>query len=345
MALQQFGETTSISKGVNVPVNYSNLPSKLIDRTKARYERNWRDEIVGPVEKSFILVGWEYGRWILLAVLLVLPFLTFSLADLSKGWIMSPLAFAVSCILSGGAPVAGGIIYIPVFRLLGVSTKQTIAFSAAMQAFGCGIFSPASWLAKDPGILIKSSFIVVIPANFLGLCVSMFLLPANEKAVTVIFAFFCFFLAVSVLIGLQRELTSQDEEVRIEFPPRNWRELKTFLVYVITGFIGGMVAGWIGIGPEKLFFLVATNYHKADVRRATVTGIALVGWLSIISAYFHFFVFQDVPMLYWLCGLPGLIVGTYGGPLVNAALGSRNVMIAFSCFLFVTSMRDILYII
>lgn len=141
------------------------------------------------------------------------------------------------------------------------------------------------------------------------------------------------FLAFNIINGLQLDLTTQDEPIRFE-RPKSFRTLMIWLAYIFFSLLGGMITGYIGIGIEKIYFLLTTSLHKAEVKRSTVTAISIVGWLSFLSALIHFFILKDVPIVYWLCSLPGILLGSIIGPHVNSFIGSRNVMIVFCAFLF-----------
>eukprot|EP01038_Epipyxis_sp_PR26KG_P004545 gene4545-6416_t len=273
----------------------------------SRFSRDYiNDEPYGPVNKSSYVTCWEYGRWFLLILLIIQPFLFFELNDLKYAWVTSIFGLLACCLPSGGAPIAGGIIFIPALSILGLTPKQSVAFCSLSQAFGCGICAPMNWYAKDPGIIIRSSLIYTLPAGVFGLLISLFILPINEAEVQYYFSGFCLFLIITVIYGLMHDLTSQDQPVKFNF--------KSALFYITGSFIGGMIAGWIGIGIEKIYFLLATSYHKAELRRATVTAISIVGWLSMVSAYCHLFLLHDVPIVYVFCAFPGILIGSIIGP-------------------------------
>lgn len=317
------------------------------------------DELIGPIEAPAWTEIWERTKWILFVILIIIPFLVFPIDVISKCGITSILGLIACCFPSGGAPVAGGIIFIPSLSYLGLSAKQCVAFCAATQALGCGVFTPLNWYSKDPGILIKSTFAIVVPSSILGLYCAIFVFPLNDNEVKMFFTGFCFFLALTVIYGLYKDtLTHQDEPLAIfekseyslsdsnistvrfnSYTRRTWLSI---FMYALVGFIGGILVGEIGIGIEKVFFLVATNYHRAEIKRATVTAIAIVGWLSCMSACIHLFVLKDVPLAYWVCALPGVLLGSIVGPKVNAYLGSKNVMIVFCMFLFLNVAYDLL---
>lgn len=109
----------------------------------------WNDEKYGPVEKTLLAKFWEIGRWVLLAVLTFLPFGIYSLNELSNAWLTSLMGLLACCLPSGGAPVAGGIVFIPGLQMLGLKPKQCVAFCSAAQALGCGAFAPLNWVRCD----------------------------------------------------------------------------------------------------------------------------------------------------------------------------------------------------
>lgn len=232
----------------------------------------------------------------------------------------------------GGAPIAGGIVFMPCLQMLGLSPKQAVAFCSATQMFGCGVFTPLNWYAKDQGIFIKGTLSVCIPAGVLGLYLALFHFPLAEHEVGIFFACFCFFLAFTVIWGLFHNLTTQNEPISFE-SPTSVKTMKAIFLFAITSVIGGLVAGWIGIGIEKIYFMLVTSYYHAELRRATITAITIIGLLSAISACIHFFVLKDVPIDYWICSIPGVLLGSIIGPSINEFLGSVNIMLIFCFFL------------
>lgn len=347
-----------------------NLPSVTISGRPLQLSRHWlTDEVVGPFEQMWVLTFWLWFRWPLFLILLWIPWYLYSLPHLMKCSITSLLGIIACCLPSGGAPVAGGIIFIPALTYLGLGPKECVAFCSYSIMIGCGIFTPANWGALDPGIIIKSTVWVVIPASLIGIYISMFLIPVKAEEVHIVFTLFCVFLVATVIHGLFHTLVSQDEPVTIleyeeEIEYDRIKEsddvedsfssgkntstgvekkrrilwfsrgtLMNVLVYAIVGVIGGMLVGWIGIGVEKIYFLIATNYHKAEIKRSTVTAITIVGWLSVVAAALHTFVFHDVPFDWVICAYPGLLIGSIIGPNINAYLGSKNIMVIFCLFL------------
>jgi hypothetical protein len=123
---------------------------------------------------------------------------------------------------------------------------------------------------------------------------------------------------------------------------------KLFTIYAISCFLGGMLCGWIGIGVEKVTFFLLTYFHKVDVIAAGLSSITMTGWLSFVAFLLHALctpedegygphlscglrdelnpgghVFGKVPYELWLSVLPGILIGSLIGPIVNAAVGPR----------------------
>ena len=299
----------------------------------------YTDEIL-LCAKTKIAAYWMPLRMYLLVILTIIPFLLFPIDVLKKSWITSLLGLIACCLPSGGAPIAVGLLFMPCLQMIGLTPKKAVAFCSATQSFGCGVFTPLNWYSKDQGIFIKSTLPLCLVSGILGLWLALFHFPLAEHQVGIFFACFCVFLAGTVMYGIFHDLTTQNESVKFE-KITTLNGFKTYAIYIIASIIGGMVSGWIGIGIEKIYFLLVTSYHKAEIRRATITAIALIGWISTISASIHFFILKDVPIAYWVCSLPGILLGSIAGPIINSYLGSFNIMIIFCTFLFLNVIFEI----
>ena len=54
-------------------------------------------------------------------------------------------------------------------------------------------------------------------------------------------------------------------------------------------------------------------------------------WNRASACSFAFYAFHSrVPYGFWLMGLPGILVGSTIGPIINHKLGSRNLLIMFA---------------
>ena len=97
---------------------------------------------------------WMVGRVVLFFVLITLPFLVLQWETITRVWFAPLMGIVAAAIPASGAPVAGGVVFLPVLDSFGVCPRDAVAFSAATQFFGVGIFAPLNWLIKDKNIFI-----------------------------------------------------------------------------------------------------------------------------------------------------------------------------------------------
>lgn len=336
-----------------------------------------------------------------------------------------PIMGIIGCsIPSGGAPVAGGVVFLPILTMKDIEAHEAVAFSAATQMFGVGIFAPMSWMSRDPTVLMPTFLKPMFPFALAGLLFSYLVTPL-EKSDEVLLAFtiFVMCLAAYIIRGLVhdqldvshseddgeeeggeegvgttelvigeegKEEDEDDDDVESPSYQRNVSEStalsrprimrraskmvrrdikftpKLFAIYATCCFLGGMLVGWIGIGAEKVTFFLLTYFHDVDVVAAGLSSITMTGWLSLVAFLLHALctpppddddgigmgivgphfscalptegnpgghVFGKVPYELWLAVLPGILIGSLIGPVINAAIGPRNIMIIFAIFL------------
>lgn len=357
----------------------------------------------------------------ILAFVLLLPVVLYGRSYFSAfvrdTWYV-PIMGIVGCsIPSGGAPVAGGVVFLPILTMKKIEAHQAVAFSAATQMFGVGVFAPMGWMSRDPSVLMPSFLKAMFPFAFAGLLFSIVVMPL-EKSDEVLLAFTIFVMCLAAyiihgLVSSELDVSNSDEDGEIEkqvqetepvfqetfhlveeekkeddgdveSPPVSYqrsqspedsmkrlvrRESKAvrrnvrftprlFAIYAVSCFLGGMLVGWIGIGVEKIAFFLLTYFHDVDVIAAGLSAITMTGWLSFVSFLLHAlctppdegpgphfscavptkgnpggYVFGKIPYELWLSVLPGILIGSLVGPMVNAAIGPRNIMIIFAIFL------------
>ena len=100
------------------------------------------------------LMMWMVGRVFLFFFLLTLPFVVLEWETIKRVWFAPFMGIVAAAIPASGAPVAGGVVFLPVLDSFGVCPRDAVAFSAATQFFGVGIFAPLNWLIKDKNIFV-----------------------------------------------------------------------------------------------------------------------------------------------------------------------------------------------
>ena len=101
------------------------------------------------------------------------------------------------------------------------------------------------------------------------------------------------------------------------------------------GLLGGIITGFIGIGIEKMLYMLLTMHPErveVDTTQAGVSCITVVGLVSAIAATYYFTV-GLVPVCLWLVSLPGTWLGSLFGARLADQFGSRNVLVFFVVFL------------
>ena len=356
---------------------------------------------------------------LLFVVTLCLPIIIYRsnyLSFLAHSW-FAPLMGIVACAIpSGGAPVAGGVVFLPVLSMVGLEPHDAVGFAVTTQMFGIGIFAPLGWMARDPTVLMFNFLKITFPYALAGLLTGLLLIPL-EKSDEVMWTFTVFisFLAWYTIHGLvsdrldvsgvsgepsccppdhhnvhnhihRTNKAESDDDIEMhvqknqtegamplesnmtptkDFGRKSKAERrrirvsrKEYVIYTLTCYFGGILTAWIGIGVEKLTFVLLTYFHNVDVTAAGVSSICLTGFLSAIAFLFHSLcgpaddspgphfqcamkttadptgnVFGNVPYEIVLAVLPGILIGSVVGPAINAAIGPRNMMVIFVCFL------------
>lgn len=287
----------------------------------------------------WVAKSWLIGRLFLVLALAALPAYLYrnSLEQLWPMWYTPLLGIVAGAIPSGGAPVAGGIIYMPILMLSGVCPRDAVAFTSVAQFAACGIFIPLNWLVLDPNSFIWPALQLGLVPAVVGMLLALLVIKIESDSVLLlIFSLFCFAMACYVAHGLfANHLNTDLKQKPLPFTTVD------YVLYVVGLFLSGMLTGYIGISVEKVLFWLLTWRQKASVEASCVTSITLIGFLSGIAMVVHIFSPCDladpsytgaIPWRYVLMGMPGILLGTIVGPQLNAWIGPRNIMIAF-CFM------------
>eukprot|EP00047_Mylnosiga_fluctuans_P019572 m.83953 g.83953 ORF g.83953 m.83953 type:complete len:331 (-) comp8180_c0_seq1:401-1393(-) len=274
-------------------------------------------------------------RVALLLATLALPFIVYrnDIGAIEEAWYTSLLGIIAASIPAAGAPIAGGVVFIPALQLAGLGVEAAAAFSTATQMLGVGLFAPLSWLIRDRSVFIPS---VLVSGTMIGAATAAgmhFIADPGPAIVEIIFACFLLVLIVTTLWGLLRgTLVSQNREFQ-------WRPRQT-ATFVVLAVAGGAMTAYIAVGIDKLLFLQLTAMEHVNPTRAAVTCITVVGLVSAVNAGFNF-ASDKVPINYWICAIPGLLFGSMAGPVINRVCGSRAVLYAFVLLLVVDLGREI----
>lgn len=320
--------------------------------------RGWLSSVLlVPAGLSYSALPWYAQTWlvaraVLLPILFALPLVCY--ADqpelLRSAWYAPVMGIAACALPSAGVPVAGGIVFLPMLTLGGVCPRDAVAFSAATQMLGVGVFAPLNWLVLNPSVFIPEAWLYAAWPSCAGLLFSLLLAPLHSDGdLQVIYSLFCLFIAIYTIRGLLGGGLDTAESSAAQSISNLGRWDHFF--FGVAGVLGGWLTGYIGVSIEKVLFVLLTWRYGINARTASVTSIALVGWVSALSFFIHATspcqpgapgYVGAVPYAYWLMGLPGILIGSVVGPQINQAIGSRNIMIGFVVLLLAEVTRNTL---
>lgn len=233
----------------------------------------------------------------------------------------------------------------------GLCPRDAVAFSAATQMVGVGVFAPLNWLVVDPKVFLPKVWLMTALPACLGLACSLLLLPIKrDEHVQDVYVAFCLAVAVYTSHGLSTGRFDRSDPapsaVSSSAHPSTRASAREglrdgaadWLLFGLAAVAGGWLTGYIGVSVEKVLFTVLTWRHAVDARAASVTSICVVGWVSAVAFVMHAAApcnpaapgyIGAVPYAHWLAVLPGLLVGSVLGPEINARVGPRRVLALF----------------
>lgn len=94
-------------------------------------------------------------------------------------------------------PVAGGVVFLPILIMKNIKAHEAVAFAAATQMIGVGIFAPMWWMSRDPSVIMPSFLKPMFPFALAGLLFSYLVTPL-EKQDEVFLAFTLFVICLAV---------------------------------------------------------------------------------------------------------------------------------------------------
>jgi len=277
--------------------------------------------IIGiAIDSVFMLI------WFLLVFLVVDPVIR------AQIWYM-PLLGIMGATVSMATPAGGGVFYFPALTLLNVSAAEAIAFNYATQTLSMGVFGTLNWLRKSRSSVVFWMCGWVVIWGWIGCALALFVFPVTaDIALRIIFAVFSLLLMIYVIWGLKGgALKKQSGEIH--------RTLNSLVGLALSGFIGGVLLGWISVGIDITIFLILSALYKVDSRKATVTSILVIGWTSFLPLMYHIIDKKDVPYDLWIMVIGGSLIGARVGPLLNKLLGKKVMLIAFVILLAIEVIR------
>ena len=160
-------------------------------------------------------------------------------------------------------PVAGGVIFLPILEYHGLCPRDAVAFTAATQMVGVGIFAPMNWMLTDQSVFILAAIRISILPSTVGLIAAVTYYKINgihaDHIIILTFTFFCTFLVAYILHGLVSSRMKFDVgSNKLNLKWKSYRLSDGILPWLICCLFGGLLTGYIGVGIEKLMFTLLT---------------------------------------------------------------------------------------
>ncbi|MGD1712177.1 sulfite exporter TauE/SafE family protein [Hydrocoleum sp. CS-953] len=242
--------------------------------------------------------------------------------------------------IAGGTSLGGGAVAFPVFtKVLHISPSDAKIFSLAIQSVGMTSAAVAIFLTG-----IKVELRVILWGSlggFLGVFMgSGFLAPLiPPDVIKMSFTVMLTSFAVTLL-----KLNQQPRELYTAMPIWTVKEQR---IWLIAGFLGGMMSGLVGSGIDVFTFSVMVVLFGLCEKVATPTSVILMAVNAIAGFILQVFVFQDFidPVRsYWFAAIPVVVVGAPLGAIFCNLLRRETIANILIGLIFVEVLSSLLLI-
>ena len=239
--------------------------------------------------------------------------------------------------IAGGTSLGGGAVAFPVFtKILHIPPSDAKILSLAIQSVGMTAAATTIFLTG-----IKVELRVILWGSlggFLGVFVgSAFLAPfVPPDVIKMSFTVMLTSFAITLL-----KLNQKPRELYQAMPV--WR-VKEQRIWLIVGFLGGVMSGLVGSGIDVFTFSVMVVLFGLCEKVATPTSVILMAVNAIAGFILQVFVFQDFidPVRsYWFAAIPVVVVGAPLGAICCNLLPREtiaNILIGLICIEVISSL-------
>lgn len=215
----------------------------------------------------------------------------------------------IAATIANSTGAGGGIVFLPAFLTLGLTTMEALATSFAIQCFGM-TSGALAWLKHRQKEVVNynlqwkpfSNILVIsLTGSLIGILSMQWLAISSPIAMQQLFA--CFSLLVAMIIFYRIFALPQTGDGRIDTLKYNEKQ-----IIFIASLISGAVTAWISIGIGEVLavtlILMGFRVHMA------ITAAVCVSSLSVLAAVpYHIFETQNINFDVLLFAAPGAIIG------------------------------------
>eukprot|EP00746_Dinoflagellata_sp_MGD_P134185 gnl/MRDRNA2_/MRDRNA2_68005_c0_seq1.p1 gnl/MRDRNA2_/MRDRNA2_68005_c0~~gnl/MRDRNA2_/MRDRNA2_68005_c0_seq1.p1 ORF type:complete len:429 (+),score=54.42 gnl/MRDRNA2_/MRDRNA2_68005_c0_seq1:120-1406(+) len=249
--------------------------------------------------------------------------------QMKNSLIAFPLGLAGSMFSCAGVPISGGVVFVPMLvHYANFPPSQAVALSQGVQVVGAAMLVPVTWLQREgPRVIHWKIVPLCLAVGLIGAATAIWIVQLSERNVLLVFTIFNIGLAFFSIHGAEEgNMLVQDDEVELI-------SIKDYSVYSAISWIGGFITAQVGICIDKIVFWTMTGYSKGSPLRSTITGVSINGWVSIFVFCCMAFRGDLIPSTIILMMLPGVVLGTFIGPMAFRAFGSKPILWLFGILL------------
>lgn len=232
----------------------------------------------------------------------------------------------IGAIVANSTGSGGGIVFIPFFDALGLSSNQAVGTSMLIQCFGMTMGSLA-WLTSmhrtrhklDSRLpLLRRLLVVAGPATIVGVLAGQYLLPEPPLAMTTIFRGF------SILFGLVLLFITFSTLKRCA--GHSHLSPQHALLVVLVCLAGGVVTAWISIGVGEWIALLLL-FSRFPTMIAVSVGVCMSSVAVLTGAWYHISIINSVNWEIVLFAAPAAMIGGVIARALAVRLGPRRLKI------------------
>lgn len=270
----------------------------------------------------------------LLLIGLVIVSIYFGMSlSLSPGQVAYFLLGIIAAIFANSTGAGGGVVFIPMFHLLGFNEMETVATSFGIQCFGMtagAITWSIFYKKKDPEQrrpwqCFTAIAVVASICSALGIWTNYYFQIPPPAALQAIFSIFSILLGLSILatIYIRRSSSVQYEAT-----------LPDYAVIILITYVGGIITAWLSVGVGEIiaFYLI---FRRFDVTMAVAIGVVVTAATVWSAAPQHFLLNQDLNWQVLAFAGPGAVIGGITARRLVGMLSARRLKIFFGVWVLI----------
>lgn len=247
----------------------------------------------------------------------------------------------IAATVANSTGAGGGIVFLPVFTLLGLSVGESLATSFAIQCFGmtAGALTWLRHLARDAIRDLQSEsfrlvFLVGASGSLAGLKLAQEFLPNPSLPIEWFFSSFSLVVGVIILV---RTVVGDQVNGRRE----KAMGLAGFCGLGAVALVGGAITAWlsVGVGEMLAIYLIALGFR---INLAVAVAVCVTS-ITVITAVPFYFASSLVMTEVLVFAAPGALIGGTLAKQVAVLLGARRLKLGMASWIIITAIVYVIF--